>query len=93
MQDAKLLLDGGEGRLHLGLARHVADEQGAAAIPAAQLGLGDLQIGAIDVDEGQHSPLSGQAEGDGAAQPASRPRDGDDLLLDIHGDSLPADWP
>ncbi|MNE47119.1 hypothetical protein D3C80_1415020 [compost metagenome] len=88
MQGTELLLHGGKGRLHLGLVRHVADEQGAATIPAAHLGLGHLQIGAVDVDQGQYGPLTGQTQGDGATEPPSRPRDGDDFICDIHKCSL-----
>lgn len=84
MQGTELILDGGEGRLDLRLACHVADEQGAAAVTAAHFRLGHLQIGAVDVDEGKHGPLLRQTQSDGAAQPPARPRDGDDFPCDIH---------
>ncbi len=84
VQGPELILDGGEGRLDLRLAGHVADEQGAAAVTAAHLRLGHLQIGAVDVDERKLRPLLRQTQGDGAAQPPARPRDGDDFLFDIH---------
>ncbi|OEG06691.1 hypothetical protein BFG06_16745 [Aeromonas caviae] len=74
----------GEGRLDLRLACHVADEQGAAAVTAAHLRLGHLQIGAVDVDEGKHGPLLRQTQGDGAPEPPARPRDRNDFPCDIH---------
>ncbi|MNF63880.1 hypothetical protein D3C84_455930 [compost metagenome] len=84
MQGAELLVNGGEGRLHLGLARHVADEEGAVAVTAVHLGLGHLQVGAVDVHERKHGPLLCQAQGDGATQAPSGPGDGNDFLFDIH---------
>ncbi|MNP50333.1 hypothetical protein D3C76_1445930 [compost metagenome] len=84
MQGAQLLLDGGEGRIHLGLARHVADEQGAATIPAAHFRLGHFQIGAVDVDQGQHGTLTGQTQGDGATEPTPGPGNGNDSVMNVH---------